>query len=157
MGHCWCVVFLCYSFFLSSFLLFSFLLLFVILSTFSLFFSSCSCSSCSTIHFSTISLSSFLFFHYSFQGGEEYDSIRPLSYPGTDVFLICYDIFNPASFESVLRKVPSIILVSLSFSPLSFSHTLSLLLLSSHVCYAVGTRNQTTCGTKTSNCIHIKM
>jgi len=37
-------------------------------------------------------------------GGEEYDTMRPLSYPGTDVFLICYDIFNPASFESVLRK-----------------------------------------------------
>jgi hypothetical protein len=38
-------------------------------------------------------------------GAIEYESIRPLSYPGTDVFIVCYDIFNPTSFESVIDKV----------------------------------------------------
>jgi len=37
-------------------------------------------------------------------GAGEYDSMRPECYPGTDVFVICFDIFNPASFESVLHK-----------------------------------------------------
>jgi len=37
-------------------------------------------------------------------GSEEYDSLRPLSYPGTDVFLICFSIFSPESFESVTNK-----------------------------------------------------
>jgi len=37
-------------------------------------------------------------------GSEEYDALRPLSYPGTDVFLICFSIFSPESCESVLKK-----------------------------------------------------
>jgi len=37
-------------------------------------------------------------------GSEEYDTLRPLSYPGTDVFLICSSIFSPESFESVTKK-----------------------------------------------------
>jgi len=37
-------------------------------------------------------------------GSEEYDTLRPLSYPGTDVFLICFSIFSPESFESVTKK-----------------------------------------------------
>jgi small GTP-binding protein len=37
-------------------------------------------------------------------GSEEYDTLRPLSYPGTDVFLICFSIFSPESFESVSKK-----------------------------------------------------
>jgi len=37
-------------------------------------------------------------------GSEEYDTLRPLSYPGTDVFLICFSIFSPESFDSVTNK-----------------------------------------------------
>jgi len=37
-------------------------------------------------------------------GSEEYDTLRPLSYPGTDVFLICFSVFSPESFESITRK-----------------------------------------------------
>lgn len=37
-------------------------------------------------------------------GQEDYDRLRPLSYPQTDVFLICYSVVNPASFENVRSK-----------------------------------------------------
>lgn len=38
-------------------------------------------------------------------GQEDYDVLRPLSYPHTDVFLICFDIAGPASFRNVVQKV----------------------------------------------------
>ncbi|KAL5261349.1 hypothetical protein ACHWQZ_G007145 [Mnemiopsis leidyi] len=34
-------------------------------------------------------------------GQEDYDRLRPLSYPDTDVFLICYSVGAPASLENV--------------------------------------------------------
>jgi len=37
-------------------------------------------------------------------GQEDYDRLRPLSYPQTDVFLICYSVISPASFENVKNK-----------------------------------------------------
>lgn len=37
-------------------------------------------------------------------GQEDYDRLRPLSYPQTDVFLICFSLVNPASFENVKEK-----------------------------------------------------
>ena len=37
-------------------------------------------------------------------GQEEYDRLRPLSYPLTDVFLICFSIVSPASFNNVREK-----------------------------------------------------
>ncbi|CAF0949025.1 unnamed protein product [Brachionus calyciflorus] len=37
-------------------------------------------------------------------GQEDYDRLRPLSYPQTDVFLICFSIVNPSSFENVKTK-----------------------------------------------------
>ena len=37
-------------------------------------------------------------------GQEDYDRLRPLSYPQTDVFLICFSIASPASFEYVKAK-----------------------------------------------------
>ena len=37
-------------------------------------------------------------------GQEDYDSLRPLSYPGTDVILVCFSIDNPVSFENISEK-----------------------------------------------------
>ena len=37
-------------------------------------------------------------------GQEDYDRLRPLSYPQTDVFLACFSIISPASFENVKAK-----------------------------------------------------
>jgi len=37
-------------------------------------------------------------------GQEDYDRLRPLSYPQTDVFLICFSIISPHSFENVKSK-----------------------------------------------------
>eukprot|EP01112_Ceratiomyxa_fruticulosa_P013221 TRINITY_DN3700_c0_g2_i1.p1 TRINITY_DN3700_c0_g2~~TRINITY_DN3700_c0_g2_i1.p1 ORF type:complete len:195 (-),score=29.83 TRINITY_DN3700_c0_g2_i1:215-799(-) len=37
-------------------------------------------------------------------GQEDYDRLRPLSYPQTDVFMVCFSIINPSSFENVSAK-----------------------------------------------------
>lgn len=37
-------------------------------------------------------------------GQEDYDMLRPLSYPGTDVFLLCFSVISPASFSNVEHK-----------------------------------------------------
>ena len=37
-------------------------------------------------------------------GQEEYDRVRPLSYPNTDVFLVCFSINNRSSFNNVRDK-----------------------------------------------------
>jgi len=42
-------------------------------------------------------------------GQEDYDRLRPLSYPQTDVFLICFSLVNPASFENVRAKVSHLV------------------------------------------------
>lgn len=39
-------------------------------------------------------------------GQEDYDRLRPLSYPQTDIFLICFSLVSPPSFENVKTKVP---------------------------------------------------
>ena len=39
-------------------------------------------------------------------GQEDYDRLRPLSYPQTDVFLVCYSVVSPSSYENVKEKVP---------------------------------------------------
>ncbi|KAG4101502.1 rho family small GTP binding protein cdc42 [Neocallimastix lanati (nom. inval.)] len=37
-------------------------------------------------------------------GQEDYDRLRPLSYPQTDVFLICFSVVSPTSFVNVKEK-----------------------------------------------------
>uniref|UniRef100_A0A0P4WDJ9 Uncharacterized protein n=1 Tax=Scylla olivacea TaxID=85551 RepID=A0A0P4WDJ9_SCYOL len=37
-------------------------------------------------------------------GQEEYERLRPLSYPGTHVFIVCFALDNRASFENVSSK-----------------------------------------------------
>ena len=37
-------------------------------------------------------------------GQEHYDRLRPLSYPDTDVFIVCYAINIPSTFENVANK-----------------------------------------------------
>ena len=41
-------------------------------------------------------------------GQEDYDRLRPLSYPQTDVFLVCFSVVSPSSFENVREKVRKI-------------------------------------------------
>lgn len=38
-------------------------------------------------------------------GQEDYDRLRPLSYPKTDVFLVCFSVVSPSSFVNVKEKV----------------------------------------------------
>jgi len=40
-------------------------------------------------------------------GQEDYDRLRPLSYPQTDVFLVCFSVIAPSSYENVKEKVTS--------------------------------------------------
>lgn len=37
-------------------------------------------------------------------GQEDYDRLRPLSYPNTDVFLICFSVDSPTSLDNVKNK-----------------------------------------------------
>ncbi|CAK8675211.1 unnamed protein product [Clavelina lepadiformis] len=37
-------------------------------------------------------------------GSEDYNRLRPLAYPQTDVFLICFSIASPTSYENVRHK-----------------------------------------------------
>ena len=48
---------------------------------------------------------SLLFYDISLTGQEDYDRLRPLSYPQTDVFLVCFSVVSPSSFENVKEKV----------------------------------------------------
>lgn len=42
-------------------------------------------------------------------GQEDYDRLRPLSYPQTDVFLVCFSVVAPASFENVKEKASNVL------------------------------------------------
>ena len=41
-------------------------------------------------------------------GQEDYDRLRPLSYPQTDVFLVCFSVVSPSSYENVREKVNTV-------------------------------------------------
>ena len=42
---------------------------------------------------------------YDIRGQEDYERLRPLSYPDTDVFLVCFSVVSPFSLENVKEKV----------------------------------------------------
>jgi Ras family protein A len=48
-------------------------------------------------------------------GQEEYDRLRPLSYPETDLLFVCFAIDCPNSLENVMDKVRSLILKTLTY------------------------------------------
>jgi small GTP-binding protein len=51
-------------------------------------------------------------------GQDDYDKIRPLIYPNTDVFLVCYSTMFPFSFERISTKwIPEIRQKSETLSP----------------------------------------
>ena len=35
---------------------------------------------------------------------DDFDTLRPLCYPGTDIFVVCFSVVNPTSFHNVLDK-----------------------------------------------------
>jgi len=37
-------------------------------------------------------------------GSEDYDALRPLCFPQTDVFLVCFSVVSPSSFENVRER-----------------------------------------------------
>jgi Ras-related C3 botulinum toxin substrate 1 len=41
---------------------------------------------------------------FLFVGSDEFNSLRPLSYPGTDVFLLCFSLFSPSSLDAIRTK-----------------------------------------------------
>lgn len=42
-------------------------------------------------------------------GSGDFDELRPLSYPGTDAFLVCYSVIDSESLDAVISKwVPEI-------------------------------------------------
>ncbi|KAG2457441.1 rho-related GTP-binding protein RhoV [Erpetoichthys calabaricus] len=42
-------------------------------------------------------------------GQEEFDRLRSLCYPGTDVFIVCFSVVNPSSFQNIAEKwIPEI-------------------------------------------------
>lgn len=47
-------------------------------------------------------------------GQEDYDRLRPLSYPQTDVFLVCFSVVSPSSFENVKEKASGALLCILA-------------------------------------------
>lgn len=55
-------------------------------------------------------------------GQEDYDRLRPLSYPQTDVFLVCFSVISPSSYENVKEKVTWLLV--LNFCRIRYDHSI---------------------------------
>ena len=47
---------------------------------------------------------SYSFSLFDTAGQEDYDRLRPISYPDTNVFLVCFSVISPDSIENVRSK-----------------------------------------------------
>ena len=56
-------------------------------------------------------------------GQEDYNRLRPLSYPDSDVILLSFSICNPDSYDNILEKVRLIDLVVARSQTLSTRYT----------------------------------
>lgn len=63
-------------------------------------------------------------------GQEDYDRLRPLSYPQTDVFLICFSLVSPPSFENVRTKVSDLLFFVIYGMDMDYGMLTSLLVVS---------------------------
>lgn len=63
-------------------------------------------------------------------GQEDYDRLRPLSYPQTDVFLVCFSVVSPSSFENVKEKVRHLRTISFYLPNLHANYIAMLFILS---------------------------
>ncbi|KAJ6495276.1 P-loop containing nucleoside triphosphate hydrolase protein [Mycena sanguinolenta] len=52
----------------------------------------------------TIGTEPWVFGLFDSAGQTDYDYLRPLAYPQTDVFIVCFSVGMPASFENVRQK-----------------------------------------------------
>ena len=53
----------------------------------------------------TVNGKQYIFGIHDSPGSGDYDRLRPLVYPQTDVFLVCFSVVDPPSFENVEEKV----------------------------------------------------
>ena len=60
--------------------------------------------------------------HIHISGYEEYDRLRPNSYPQTDVFLVCFSVASPPSFENVKEMVNITVVCIGSYTMCFFFH-----------------------------------
>ena len=70
-------------------------------------------------------------------GQEDYDRLRPLSYPDTDVILMCFSIDSPDSLENIPEKwtpevkhfCPNVPIILVGNKKVSFVRCLGLIIL----------------------------
>lgn len=55
-------------------------------------------------------------------GSEEYNRLRPLAYPNSDVIVICFSVVDRGSFLNVLKKVSSYIFEVDSINQIKYSY-----------------------------------
>ena len=55
-------------------------------------------------------------------GQEDYDRLRPLSYPDSHVILICFAVDSPDSLDNVQEKVRTLNLSTGTLTPVSYTH-----------------------------------
>ena len=50
-------------------------------------------------------------------GIDYYDTLRPLDYTGTDIFLVCFSVVSPTSFDDVKNKVNDFVFITINTLP----------------------------------------